>query len=113
MTFSPGMTFDEFVEAVAATLTIEADDHLRSQHTFLTNSSGELGLDYVGRFERLERDFECVCRGSVSETWRSRSFRPFPRLGLQEFLHTADPPSRGRPIRQRTSIFRYDFGSAK
>jgi hypothetical protein len=39
--FRAGMSFDEFVKAVAAVPDKEADDHFRSQHTFVTNTLGE------------------------------------------------------------------------
>ena len=60
--FRAGMSFDEFVRAVAAISDEEADDHFRSQHTFVTNASGDLAIDYVGRFETLDRDFRHVCQ---------------------------------------------------
>lgn len=61
-TFRPGMPFDEFVEAVAAIPDEEADEHFRSQYTFLTNQDGQMAIDFVGRFERLDEDFATVAR---------------------------------------------------
>ena len=58
--FVAGMSFDEFVDAVAAIPDSEADEHFRSQHTFLTNRKGELTADFVGRYERLAYDFKIV-----------------------------------------------------
>jgi hypothetical protein len=55
------MSFDEFVKAVAAVPDEEADDHFRSQHTFVTNTLGGVGVDFVGRFETLGRDFQRAC----------------------------------------------------
>lgn len=60
--FQPRMTFERFVTAVATIPDEEADVHFRSQHRFLTNGSGEIAIDFVGRFETLSRDFDLVSR---------------------------------------------------
>jgi hypothetical protein len=60
--FVPGMTFEAFVEAVAAIPDEEADAHFRSQSTFITNDAGEIAVDFVGRYERLLADFSHVQR---------------------------------------------------
>jgi sulfotransferase famil protein len=58
--FVPGMSFRDFVTAVAAIPDEEADGHFRSQHTFVTQETGEIGVDFLGRFERLADDFRAV-----------------------------------------------------
>jgi len=58
--FFAGMSFDEFVRAVASIPDEEADAHFRSQHTFVTNEEGGLAIDFVGRYERLAEDFRFV-----------------------------------------------------
>ncbi len=55
-----GMSFDEFVGAVASISDEEADAHFRSQYTFLANDDGHITLDFVGRFERLTEDFRWI-----------------------------------------------------
>lgn len=50
-----GMPFDDFVSAVAKIPDIAANEHYRSQHTFLTDR-----VDFIGRFERLDADFSHV-----------------------------------------------------
>ncbi len=59
--FRAGMSFDDFARAVAAIPDEEADDHFRSQHTFITNTLGDITIDFVGRFEALAEDFRAVC----------------------------------------------------
>jgi hypothetical protein len=54
------MSFPDFVAAVAAIPDSEADEHFRSQHTFLSDARGELDVDFVGRYERLADDFQVV-----------------------------------------------------
>lgn len=53
--FYAGMRFADFVSAVAEIPDIAADEHFRSQHTFLTER-----VDFIGRFERLDADFSHV-----------------------------------------------------
>jgi hypothetical protein len=58
--FVPNMSFEAFVDAVASIPDRDADEHFRSQHTFLTDSEGWLAADFVGRYERLADDFRIV-----------------------------------------------------
>lgn len=60
--FTAGMSFAAFIEAVTGIDDQEADPHFRSQHTFVTDASGQIAIDYVGRFETLAADVEVVCR---------------------------------------------------
>lgn len=53
--FSPDMPFADFVAAVAQIPDDDADEHFRSQYTFITDR-----LDFLGRFEHLETDFSHV-----------------------------------------------------
>ena len=56
------MTFDGFVRAVHAIPDREANSHFRSQHVSLRDPDGRLIPDFVGRFERLQKDFAHVGR---------------------------------------------------
>jgi chondroitin 4-sulfotransferase 11 len=58
--FVAGMSFDEFVRAVASIPDEKADVHFRSQHTFVTDEAGQLAVDFIGRYERLTEDFRLV-----------------------------------------------------
>ena len=60
--FTAKMSFEAFVHAVASIPDEEADEHFRSQAAFVCNTSGDVALDFVGRYERLEQDFERVVR---------------------------------------------------
>jgi hypothetical protein len=57
-----GMSFDEFVRAVATIPDDEADAHFRSQHTFVTGGDGQPAIDFIGRYERIAEDFQLVGR---------------------------------------------------
>jgi len=58
--FWAGMSFDEFVRAVASIPDDRADEHFRSQHSFVTNAKGVIAVDFIGRFETLDADFRCL-----------------------------------------------------
>ena len=60
--FTAGMSFKAFVRAVAAIPDERADAHFRSQNTFVRTKAGKLGVDFIGRFERLQGDFAHVSR---------------------------------------------------
>jgi chondroitin 4-sulfotransferase 11 len=111
-TFRAGMTFDEFVEAVASIPDDEADDHFRSQHTFLTNSTGDLGVDYVGRFERLERDFDRVCQRLGLRNLRLPFVQAVSTLrSYREFYTPLTRGLVGKRFSNDIDTFGYDFGT--
>jgi hypothetical protein len=53
-------SFPAFVRAAIEFSDDKADRHIRSQQWFLTDSRGELLVDYVGKFETLFEDFLVV-----------------------------------------------------
>jgi len=60
--FKAGMSFDEFVRAVASISDEQADEHFRSQAGYVTNLKGRVAVNFVGRYENLADDFEYVAR---------------------------------------------------
>jgi hypothetical protein len=53
--------FDEFVLAwLTKETALTGHIHFRPQHSFLCSNAGELLVDFVGRFESLEQDYEAV-----------------------------------------------------
>jgi hypothetical protein len=59
----PDMSFADFVQWLCCEEGRDeyADPHWRSQHELLTDESGEIPLDYVGRLESLEEDMNRIC----------------------------------------------------
>ena len=55
-----GLSFAEFVDAVSRTPDSVADKHFRSQHRFLCDDEGRLQVDFLGRLENFDEDFERV-----------------------------------------------------
>lgn len=60
--FSANMTFKEFVYAVNSIPDNHADEHFRSQFYNLVNASGEIAIDFIGRFEKLDFDFSLIVK---------------------------------------------------
>lgn len=54
----PEMTFEQFVERVCEIPEANADVHFRSQFLTLVNHKGDFLVDFIGQFERLDKDFE-------------------------------------------------------
>jgi len=57
-----GASFTEFVTETLRSPAVASELHIRPQYSFVVDSRGELAVDFVGRFEYLERDFETVAR---------------------------------------------------
>jgi hypothetical protein len=51
--FFGGMSFDAFVDAICQIQDSESDAHFQSQLYNITDSSGELLVNYIGRLERI------------------------------------------------------------
>lgn len=60
--FSANMSFADFVQAVACIPDADADEHFRSQSDYVTNASGQLAVDFLGRYEALADDFAIAAR---------------------------------------------------
>ncbi|MEM7079028.1 MAG: sulfotransferase family 2 domain-containing protein [Pseudomonadota bacterium] len=58
--FWAGMSFADFVIAVAKIPDARADEHFCSQAAYVLNDRGEVALDFVGRYESLAADFAHV-----------------------------------------------------
>ena len=56
-----GISFDEFVRRVADIPDERADQHFRSQHTFLMHGD-ELLVHHLGRLERFDEDWQAVAQ---------------------------------------------------
>lgn len=60
--FKPNITFKEFVFAIYSTPDEYSEVHFKSQYDFLYNKEGKLLVDFVGKFEELDKDFDYVCK---------------------------------------------------
>lgn len=62
--FYPKMPFKEFVKGISKIPDEIPDGHFRSQYSYLTDKKGNLLIDFAGKVENLDKDFEKICRFS-------------------------------------------------
>ena len=60
--FKPDMSFEDFVGVVCQIPDSHAEGHFRSQHLFVEDEQGRLLVDFIGKFETMDRDFAAVKR---------------------------------------------------
>jgi len=58
--FRGGMSFAEFVQAIAAIPDEESNNHFRSQYLFITGKNNGSIVDFLGKFEHLTDDFNIL-----------------------------------------------------
>ena len=69
------MSFDEFIIAVANIPDDFANKHFRSQYTFICDMQGELLVDYIGRLESFNDDFQYVAH-QIGLNYESKKHKP-------------------------------------
>jgi hypothetical protein len=78
---------------------------VRPQSDFVCNDNGELLVDFVGRFESLQEDFDRICGSlglppmTVPHKNKSEAKRPGLRHRIEGFVRRTVPGARGRPVR--------------
>jgi hypothetical protein len=111
--FQPGMSFEQFVEAVSGIPDVDADGHFRSQHSFVSNGSGDIVLDFVGRFESLQTDFRSVCLElDMAPVDLPRVQVTKPRGRYTEYYTRRTRDLVGDRFRSDLELFGYEFGEA-
>ncbi len=60
--FKAGMSFEASVKATVSIPDVDADTHFRSQYLFITDKEGNVNVEFIGKFEKLDDDFEKVCK---------------------------------------------------
>jgi hypothetical protein len=106
--FRAGMSFEEFVDAVVAIPEEEAEPHFHSQHEFLTDRSGNLLVDFVGRFENLEDDFRKV-RDRLQASVELPHLLPSRRQPYQDYYDGRLRALVARRYRKDIELFGYGF----
>ena len=108
--FVPGMSFADFVVAVASIQDEDADGHFRSQHTLVANEEGKIGVDFLGHFERLAEDFRFVQeriglpRNELPWLQKARTAARYT-----DFYNNETRQIAGERFRQDIEMFGYEF----
>jgi len=58
--FYAGMSFKEFVKKICSISDDDANKHFKSQYTFIYDKNGDIAVDFLGRFENFEKDFNYI-----------------------------------------------------
>lgn len=111
--FKGGMSFQEFVRAVASIPAEDADEHFRTQADYITNSSGRIAIDFVGRYENLEDDFAKVAReiGLPPQTTLHLLQANPTRIDLMDYYTTETRALVEKRYAQDIELFDYRFPS--
>jgi hypothetical protein len=81
------ITFDKFIDVYFSN-----DSYGKTQSSFLKNAGGGIDLDFIGRFERLQEDWDFIAdkvglkERSLSDTNRNY----FPKRGLEKYLESSE-----------------------
>lgn len=54
--------FEQFVYEWVSETNINSWVHFRPQIDFISDASGHIAMDFIGRMERIDTDFESICR---------------------------------------------------
>lgn len=106
--FRAGMSFEEFVHAVVAIPDDDAEPHFHSQHGFLTDRRGTLLVDFIGRFETLDEDFEKV-RDRLRVSVELPHLLPSRRLPYREYYDSRLADLVAARYRKDIELFGYSF----
>jgi len=112
--FKAGMSFREFVHAVASIPDQEADEHFRSQADYVSNSSGLLAIDFVGRYENLGYDFAKVAShiGMTIETSLPQ-LQTAPKRDYATYYTPETQALVGSRYAQDIELFNYQYSSGQ
>lgn len=73
----PNYTYEQFLKE-------KINHETFSQLYFVTNTKGEVGMDFIGRFENLQEDFDTVCERLEIED------STLPKLLVRKYGHYTD-----------------------
>lgn len=107
--FQEGMSFGQFVRAVAQIPDERANRHFRSQFSFLTDRHGESMVDRFGRFENLSADFAQIMDELGLPEVRLPHKKPTKRRDYRDYYDAELRELVSRRYRQDIDAFEYEF----
>lgn len=84
--------------------------HLRSQLFWIKNWKGEIEMDFIGHFERLEEDFAHVCNVVGIENKSLPQMLIGSGKSYTEFYDTEMKDAIARRYREEIDLFKFKFG---
>ncbi len=104
---------EAFQREMASIRDEDADGHFRSQHTFVTDEEGKIGVDFIGRFERMAEDFRFIQeriglpRNELPWLQKARA-----AVRYTDFYSNETRQIAGERFQQDIEMFGYEFGVA-
>ena len=88
------------------------NEDVKLQKDFLVDERGELLVDFIGRFETLERDFNEVCE-RVGVSSRLPHLNKTPRKSYTEYYTPRTAALIAEAFKEDVEFFGYDFENSK
>ena len=108
--FNLDMTFGEFVETLMDVPDAGADPHYRSQFTFVEDDLGRDIVNFVGRFENLQDDFEKVATALSAPELRLPHVMQSPRnISYRDYYNSSTRKLIERRFSKDIEKFEYSF----
>ncbi len=110
--FSRFKNFDDFVVNWLNDETINSNLHFVPQYKFLVNGDGELGPDFVGRYESLNDHMQHICRAvkiSPSQVFSIKTINKSSRGDYQNYYTDRSAEVVMNLYRQDAELFEYSF----
>lgn len=107
--FHAKMPFEEFVEKISEIPDEKSDEHFRSQYTFVYDKKGNKVVDFVGRFENFDKDFDFISEkiGHKLEKFYEGKTKHKP---YQEYYNEKTKELITKRYKKDIEIFGYEFG---
>ena len=107
--FRAEMPFEEVVEAVLKIPDSKADKHFRSLCTFIPAKRGHLLVDFVGKFENLDQDFQQVCRSIGANGGNLPHRKKSNRTAYRKYYETRTAELVRNRYAKDIKLFGYEF----
>lgn len=108
-----GLSFDSFMEKIATDSAYKKSimhwQHFRPQVEYVCNQKGKVLVDFVGRFESLEKDFQVVCNTLGLEKTLPHLNKTRERASYQSYFSEEQKRIVGDMYQQDIFTFGYRF----
>lgn len=105
----PYDTFDAFVRAWVTEENISNALHFQHQHVFLDDEHGKLAVDFIGRFERIEADFETIANKLKINRSLQKTNTSKRKKNYKEYYTTETKKIVSEVYKRDIQLFNYEF----
>jgi hypothetical protein len=101
--------FDDFIINWLTKENINKSLHFQHQHVFLENNSGELEIDFIGRFENLDEDFKYVINKIGIDRSLKKTNTSKRKKSYKEYYSEETKAIVSEVYRKDIELFKYTF----